>query len=313
MKHTNIFVVVLATVISMISVFTYAQQEAQFTQYLENGLSYNPAYAGTGDMLNITALHREQWVGFEGRPRSSMLSLHTPMSYESLGLGLSINNHTQGPLRDTYIAADASYALTLDDQSKFYFGLKLGLDLLAFDRSILRTGSGEPISIFEQRDNRVKPNVGFGVLWEGEQFNVGISVPRLLQGSYDKINSRNIQKQHYYASLSYFIELGVDWKIRPSTLFKYVAGSPLAWDISATAIYDDRLWVGAYYRLKASVGVLVQVEVTENFRVGIASDFATTQMNKGTLEAMLSYKYQLFKKMYNFNTKKFKGNYNFRI
>jgi len=313
MKRINIFVVVLAGLMIILSGVSHAQQEAQFTQYLENGLSYNPAYAGTGEMLSITALHREQWFGFDGRPRSSMLSLHTPMSYESLGLGLSISNHTQGPLRDMYVAADASYALTLDDQSKFYFGLKLGLDLLAFDRSMLHTGSGEALSIFDQRDNRTKPNVGIGVLWEGEQFNVGISVPRLLQGSYDKVNSRNIQKQHYYASLSYFIELGVDWKIRPSTLFKYVGGSPLAWDISATAIYDDKLWIGAYYRLKASLGVLVQVEVTDNFRVGIASDFGTTQMNKGTLEAMLSYKYQLFKKLYNFNTKKFKGNYNFRI
>jgi len=313
MKHANVFVATLGGIISMITVNVYAQQEAQFTQFLENGLSYNPAYAGTGEMLDMTVIHREQWFGWDGRPRASMIGLHTPMSYESLGLGLTINNTQMGPLRDTYIAADVSYALNLDDVSKFYFGLKLGLDMFAFDRGLLKTSSGQNLSIFEQRDNNVKPNVGFGVLWEGEKFNVGLSTPRLLKGSYDKLDSKNLQQQHFYASLSYFIELGVDWKIRPSTLFKYTSGSPLAWDIAATAIYDDKLWVGAFYRLKAAFGLLVQVEAAENFRIGIASDFGSTQMNKGTIEVMLSYKYELFKKMYNFNTKKFKGNYNFRV
>jgi len=311
--NTVVFVLTLLLVGAYASRL-YAQQDAQFTHYIENGLSYNPAYAGTGELLDVTVIHREQWMGVDGRPRSSMLSLHTPTKYKPLGVGLSINNHVMGPIRDTYVAADASYALTLDGESMFYLGLKFGLDLLAFDRGLLKTASGETVGIFDHRDNRVKPNVGFGMLWEGEQFAVGLSAPRLIQSSYDKITAQNLQKHHYYASLTYFIDLGEDWKLRPSTLFKYTVGSPMAWDLSATVGYSEKFWFGAWYRLKAAFGLLVQVEAAENFRIGIASDFGTTHINAGTLEVMLSYKYELFKSsLYNFNTKKFKGNYNFRI
>ena len=41
----------------------YGQQDAQYTQYMYNPLSVNPAYAGTRDILSIIGLYRSQWVG----------------------------------------------------------------------------------------------------------------------------------------------------------------------------------------------------------------------------------------------------------
>ena len=43
-----------------------AQQDAQYTQYMYNTVSINPAYAGSRGNLSIAALHRSQWLGLEG-------------------------------------------------------------------------------------------------------------------------------------------------------------------------------------------------------------------------------------------------------
>jgi len=49
--------------IFLVTAVTSAQQLPQFTQYVYNTMSVNPAYAGSRETLNITGLHRNQWAG----------------------------------------------------------------------------------------------------------------------------------------------------------------------------------------------------------------------------------------------------------
>src|SRR5690554_7774375 len=79
----------------------YGQQEAQFTQYLDNMQYYNPAYIGKAKVMNVSAFHRQQWVGIEGAPMTQVLSLHTPIKYESLGVGVSFLNDRIGDRKST--------------------------------------------------------------------------------------------------------------------------------------------------------------------------------------------------------------------
>jgi type IX secretion system PorP/SprF family membrane protein len=53
-----------------------AQQDAQSSLYFFNPLNFNPAYAGSRGSLNVTAVNRAQWVGWEGAPRTQFLSVH---------------------------------------------------------------------------------------------------------------------------------------------------------------------------------------------------------------------------------------------
>ena len=56
-----------------------AQQDAQYTQYMYNTASVNPAYAGSRGHLSIAALHRSQWVGLDGAPVTQTINLHSPV------------------------------------------------------------------------------------------------------------------------------------------------------------------------------------------------------------------------------------------
>ena len=69
----------LTFLVLIITNIIYAQQDAQYSQYMYNTISVNPAYAGSRDVLSILALHRSQWVGFEGAPRSGFFTLSVPL------------------------------------------------------------------------------------------------------------------------------------------------------------------------------------------------------------------------------------------
>jgi len=58
------------------------------------------------------------------------------------------------------------------------------------------------------------------------------------------------------------------------------------------------MFMGATYRHQAAIGVFVQYQITQQFRFGVASDFATTAIrnyNQGTFEAMISYDFNFIK------------------
>ena len=80
---------ILITLLS-ICIGGYAQQEAQYTQFMYNKLSLNPAYAGASGVPCFSCIHRSQWVGFEGAPSSQVVNFHMPAFKKRVGIGVSI-------------------------------------------------------------------------------------------------------------------------------------------------------------------------------------------------------------------------------
>ncbi|MBC7387835.1 MAG: type IX secretion system membrane protein PorP/SprF, partial [Opitutaceae bacterium] len=69
-----------------------AQLVPVYSQYLVNQTIINPAYAGANDCLNINALYRQQWAGYEGAPSTRTLSAHSPLKNRAVALGLNLVN-----------------------------------------------------------------------------------------------------------------------------------------------------------------------------------------------------------------------------
>jgi len=78
---TKIFSIVLM----FTTIVGFAQQDAQFTQYMYNTINVNPAYAGSRGALSVFALHRTQWVGLKGAPTTNTVSVNTPLNESRLG------------------------------------------------------------------------------------------------------------------------------------------------------------------------------------------------------------------------------------
>lgn len=274
-----------------------AQQDPQFTQYFDNALFVNPAYAGSTRMLTATTIHREQWVGFEGRPSSTTISLHSPLTYESVGLGITAVRDVIGPLSQTMFYGDFSYSLKLTDKSKLSFGLKAGLNVISSQTSLLQTTQSNDINLLTNVRSRINPNFGFGVYYHTPKFFAGLSTPKLIEQSLDG-TEKNKEKRHYFGIVGAVIPVSSNWKIRPTSQVKATIGAPISVDISLAGIYQDKVWLGSMYRLNAAFGVFAQYQISPSFRIGLASDFSTTQIRKynyGTYEFLLSYDFSFNK------------------
>ena len=116
---------------------SFSQQDAQYTQYMYNTISVNPAYAGSRGVLSITGLHRSQWVGLEGAPKTQTLNVHMPVGGK-VGLGFNIINDEigNGVNQETNFDIAFSYTIPVSEKHKLSFGLKGAGHLLnvAFSR-----------------------------------------------------------------------------------------------------------------------------------------------------------------------------------
>jgi len=162
------------------NVLCYGQQDAQYTQYIYNTVSVNPAYAGTRGVLSVVGLHRSQWVGLDGAPRTQTLAIHSPTGLGRVGLGGSVINDEIGPSQETYFTADFSYTIPTSAEGKLSFGLKAGGRLLGVDFNRLDKESGDPIFQSNIR-NQFSPTVGVGFYYRTQKFYLGLSAPNLLE------------------------------------------------------------------------------------------------------------------------------------
>jgi type IX secretion system PorP/SprF family membrane protein len=297
--RTNQFLIACLMLLLLGSTGANAQQDPHYTQYFDNMLFINPAYAGSRGMLNVTGIHREQWVGFDGRPRSSTLSIHSPLSYESVGLGLTAVNDNVGPMNQTMFYADASYTIRFKNhKGKLAFGIKGGFNLINIGRDGLNSDTPDDPKLLQNIHNNINPNFGAGIYYHTPSFFIGISSPKILEKSYDGSNSTNLERRHYFGTVGGVIPLSNKWKLRPTSLVKITEGAPLSLDMTLAAIYNERIWFGGNYRLQAAFGAFVQFQLSPQFKIGVASDFGTQKIRKyndGSFEVMLSYDF-VFKK-----------------
>ena len=280
-----------------------AQQDAQYTQYMYNTLSINPAYAGARDVFSFVGLHRSQWVGLEGAPRTFTISAHSPFG-ENIGLGLNVTRDEIFIAEETYIDIAFSYTLNVSEEGKLALGLKGGGHLLNIDSNRLNTGAFNPNDPDSQIniDNKFSPQVGLGAYYYTQKFYVGLSAPNVLETEHfdESSNSNNSsatakERVNFYLMSGYAFDVNENLKFKPAVLFKLVEGAPLQADISANFLIHEKLTLGAAYRWSAALSGLVGFQITDQFMLGFAYDRETTELqqyNDGSYEVFL--RFELF-------------------
>jgi len=280
-----------------------AQQDAQYTQYMFNTMSVNPAYAGSRGQLSIGALYRSQWVGLDGAPKTQTLNIQSPIRNSKLGYGVSIVNDEigNGVVQETYFDAVVSYTIDVSAEGKLSFGLKAGGNLLNLDFNKLRNFDAEPVNS-DNIENKFSPNIGVGLYYHSSQFYAGLSAPNLLQTEHfdnsqqaaGSVNFLSKERINFYFITGYVFDLNGNLKFKPALLTKVVGGAPLQIDMSANFMFNDKFTFGAAYRWDAAVSAMVGFQISDQFMIGLAYDRETTdlggtQFNDGSFEVLLRY------------------------
>lgn len=270
----------------------FAQQDEQMSMYMHNPLVFNPAYAGSRNSINFTAVHRSQWVGWKGAPMTQWASFHMPFAGRTLGMGLHVVNDRIGARRHTGAYFDLSASVRLNRRDhRLAFGLSGGVDFNTFNFTDLAVlNPNDPL--YGQTFSKTTGNFGAGIYYYGERHYIGISSPRLLQHklSDPAAPDTRLNQRHFFLAAGYVFRLSSVVDFKPSTLVKVTSNAPVTFDANASFLLYERFWIGAMYRFHESVGLHAAVTIKRTLQIGYAYDFPVNGLRtnqKGTHEVML--------------------------
>lgn len=263
--------------------FLAAQQLPYYSQYMLSDYFINPAVAGSKkDQLAFLSL-RTQWTGFNGAPNTATAGFYGPWG-KSVGIGGMFFNHITGPIRQTGLQLSYSYHLKITSEAYLSLGLSGMFYQHALRKEELISDVKDDPAILGGKDRTIAPDAAFGAYYYSPKYYVGFSVPQLFQNrlNYNAFNdSTNSNKlvRHYFLHGGYKIKINDDFEIEPSLLFKAVVNAPVQVDINSRVIYKDLVWLGASYRNKESVVVMLGVNKS-NFVAGYSYDITLSNIRK---------------------------------
>lgn len=304
----------LLVIVAMTPFVGFAQQEPEFTQYMFNRLSYNPAYAGSNGAMCLTGFYRNQWMGMAfsdpsgsapSTPQTINFSLDAPISLLHGGLGATIISDKIGWWNNTFVKIDYAYRFELPTGN-----LAIGLEAQFFSASLdfsKLVGSDQ----FDVRDQIIESNdpllangdklddfifdLGAGIYYQVPgKFYAGLSTAKILQTKSDKLNWEN--RRHYY------VMAGYDWtvpsnpslRVLPSVLFK-TEFSTFQLDASCLLEYNHKFWGGLNYRIQDAISVMGGFSLG-GFKLGLAYDIPTSRLStqgSGSLDLFVRYCFKI--------------------
>ncbi len=280
-----------------------AQQEAQFTQFMEHKLGYNPAFAGAVETGTFTAIYRQQWLGFDDAPSSQLITFNTRLTGNGIGLGGQISRSTLG-LSEFYTAeADYAYRINVGTGGTLGIGISTSVRLLRVDFTEAAPVQTGDESIPAGIQSKYVPNFGAGLYYDSPRFYLGISAPRLVENSIDLSEETTIisrEARHMYAMAGIRVKASDKLRVIPQVLLKYVKGAPFDADANVTAWWDDSFYGGLSYRLGGSkssgigesVSLLFGTNLGDNLRAGFSYDLTLSEIKdyqSGSVEVLLQY------------------------
>lgn len=299
MKKFILPILILASAIGL-----QAQQERHYTQFMYNKLMINPAYSGARSVPFATAIYRNQWMGFDGAPKSVLLSFNSPFITKRVGIGVTVSNYKVGLDNEFGATLAYSYDLIGREDISLRAGIMGSIRSLSMDFTRAKTvdpaGPGGDNSLDPDKVNSFYGNVGAGLYATFvNQFYVGFSVPRIYANNIGLNGTPGIptakEIQHFYVMAGAIIPLSPDIDLMPAVLTKYVKNAPFDVDLNVNLQIKQKITAGLSYRVGGdgpgeSMDLLVFWQAHPQFGVGVAYDFTLSHVKDytaGSIELML--------------------------
>jgi type IX secretion system PorP/SprF family membrane protein len=294
-----------------------AQQKPHYTQYVLNNYILNPALSGIENYFDVKLSARDQWVGLDGAPRTSYITIQGPIGKEDTktsatsfqlpggnprgeaywetytaskphhGIGLTVVNDHTGNFNNFTANVSYAYHLGLSPTVNLSAGFGAGINQTSRDLSKTNFGNGITVDPAQTSDNKsqLSPDLNAGVWLYAKNYFLGLSAQQIIPQSKNfgnntaTITGKTIP--HLFATAGYRFLINEDINALPSVMMKYVSGTPTKpqFDLNVKLQYQDLFWAGASYRLEDGYAAMIGLNVGNTFNVGYAYDFTKTALN----------------------------------
>jgi type IX secretion system PorP/SprF family membrane protein len=272
--------------------------------YVYNALVINPAFAGSQDALSTTMSYRNQWVGFKDAPKSCILSVHTPVYNDRIGLGLLIENNSIGIFKETTLMSNYAYRMELRD-GKLALGLGFGVTIYNDAWNDLDVTDANDAHLSSNYTSAVLPAFSLGSYYYTEKYYIGISLPLFLSHDLDQSTGKykiknNFSGYNYLFSGGYEVGISPNVKLLPSLLIKYHPNIDIQVDYNLQINLKDRIWIGIGYRNRDMLFGMLQCQINDQLRIAYSYDFYLGSYGRylnGSNEIVLNYVFKYKRKV----------------
>lgn len=285
------------------NLISFSQQDPQFSQNMFNRLYVNPGVAGSNNAICATLFGRHQWMGFEGQPKTYLLSIHAPVNLLHGGIGLNVVSDELGQEKTFGIKASYAFRKSIGT-GDIGIGAAAGMINKSIGKNWIATDG-------VAQDQRIPANgaadtgldFDFGLYYKNPSLYVGISTTHLSQSQLKEasgnVNFSYMVARHYYIMAGY----NYSFQTIPITLqpMVYVKsdGSSAQLDLNGIVMYNNLLWAGVSYRMNDAIVPMIGVQKDlgqGTLKFGYSYDLTTSllkQYSSGSHELMLGYCYKV--------------------
>lgn len=249
----------------MMANFAKGQQRPHYTQYILNNYILNPAISGIENYTDIKISARDQWVGLNGAPKTSYLTIQGPLGKKDYrtnatsysvpganprgksywenytaaephhGIGFSMINDRTGSYNRFTTYATYAYHIGLNPTTNLAAGFSAGITVVSIDKSKNDFGGDDPYdpatgAAISGELNKVRPDIGAGLWLYSRDYFIGLSaqqiVPQKLSFADDAaFITKGRLIPHLFLTGGYRFLINDDINAIPSLMFKYIKGS----------------------------------------------------------------------------------------
>ncbi|MBS0011975.1 MAG: type IX secretion system membrane protein PorP/SprF [Bacteroidales bacterium] len=299
MKKTVLLTILMISMTSGLS----AQNDPVSSQFMFNHLLYNPGSAGSSGMICATAMNRQQWVGFEGAPSSTVFHVNAavrPFNIRS-GVGLTIISDQAGFDSNNSLLLSYAYIMPLGN-GNLGIGINAGILNKAVDPTwnipsgdLFVPATGDPL-IPDGKESFLAYDMSFGLFYNAVDYYAGLSVTHLTEPKIKYTTAEPFIARQYYATAGYTVRLpNPNFELLPSA-FVFSDGKLFQLSLNATVRYNKKVWGGVSYRAGDALTGMIGIELYNGIRIGYAYDFPMNDIRKstsGSHEFMVNYCFDL--------------------
>ena len=293
----------VGVLILSLSVLALGQQVPVYSLQESVRPGMNPAYVGNEAIPDFMVLSRQQWLGFEGAPRSYFIASNVPLRNPATGVGVDLQLTSSGPYTQSGLFGSYSYSTQLTEEAHISFGLRGGMHIFQTSIASLQTIDALDPLITDAAATILRPNFGAGIHLRYRDYFLDLSVPMFLQNelrrlNQDPVGEGNLTSRTYMASIGGRFELDESWTLYPSITAWMIQSAPSLIDLRVSVQLQEILKMGLAYRLTGGLALYFELLALKDFTLCYAYELPLAydyHVSTGTHEIALGMNFQFLK------------------
>jgi type IX secretion system PorP/SprF family membrane protein len=236
--------------------------------------------------LNVTAQHRQQWVGFDGRPITTLINASYHVDKAWSAFGVSVLSDMLG----AQYSGGATFNYAFDGKIGEHHivpGIQMGLLYNTLDGSKLNPIQENDPNIVSSKSNGIGFDLGLSIAYIFKGLAIGFSGNHLtaptLKFEEGGTLSEYTVARHYYGHASYEALLGRHFRLKPISFVKTDGVSTqfdqfLWFGTRNLNKYFDGVSLGLGYRIDDAVATAIEFKL-KWFTLGYSYDITTSGIN----------------------------------